>query len=243
VLIALTVDLEESVFRKNLRKVIPKWLIKERGIFLRLGPAAGLVYARLRLRDLIGIRTSDNMTPDGTAQSFLFVCYGNIMRSPIAEAMLRRELADKAWAGKITIASAGLHATPGKAAHPWALTASQEIGMPLSNHRAQLVTADLVSRFDVIFAMDFQNKAELLGRFPEAAAKVVMLSAYGEASIRNREIPDPYLGDVETTRQCYAVLQTCIRNFVSELSAVNKADGHDVQGMDSVTGLGRVARK
>jgi len=104
-----------------------------------------------------------------------------------------------------------------------AMEASQELGLPLSQHRAQLLTPDLVSEADVIFVMDFQNKAEVLALYPEARPKVLMLSAYAENAHRYREIPDPYFGDLETTRRCYAVLDTCIRNLMAEL-AVHSAD-------------------
>jgi protein-tyrosine-phosphatase len=45
-----------------------------------------------------------------------------------------------------------------------------------------------------------------------------MLSAYGDGPTRYREIPDPYFGDLEATRHCYAVLQTCIRNLTNDLA-------------------------
>jgi len=62
--------------------------------------------------------------------------------------------------------------------------------------------------------MDFQNKAELLMVYPESQAKIYMLSAYGEGSWQYREIADPYLGDLESTRFCGQRLQTCIRNLM-----------------------------
>jgi protein-tyrosine-phosphatase len=52
-------------------------------------------------------------------------------------------------------------------------------------------------------------------------SKVVMLSAYAEGAQRCREIPDPYFGDLEATRRCYALLQTCIHNLAAELGAHN----------------------
>ena len=65
--------------------------------------------------------------------------------------------------------------------------------------------------------MDFQNQAELLAGYPEASAKVFMLGAYADPPLRGREIPDPFYGDENTTRLCYAGLQTCIRNLTNDL--------------------------
>jgi len=202
--------------RWKLRSFVSDSLLQERETFLRLGPKAGPIYARLRLLDLAGVRSPNMQGVSPAARSFLFVCFGNRMRSPMAEAFFRKAVGDAGLRG-IHGASAGLHAIPGNEAHPWALTASQEIGLPLTNHRAQPVTADLVTQADAIFAMDFQNRAELLAGFPEFQNKILMLSAYADGSFRCREIPDPYFGDIAATRRCYGVLQACIRNLTTEL--------------------------
>ena len=205
----------------DLRSIVPDSLRRERNAFLRLGPKAGPIYARLRLLDLVGVRSPNRRRVPSGARSFLFVCFGNLMRSPMAEAFFRKAVNDAELRG-IRIDSAGLHAVPGSEAHPWALIASREIGVPLASHRARLVTADLVRQADVVLAMDFQNKAELLARFPEFGSKILMLSAYAEGPLRNREIPDPYFGDIDGTRRCYGVLQTCIRNLTGELLTFSK---------------------
>jgi len=200
----------------SLRNLVPDSLLRERETILRLGPKAGPIYARLRLLDLVGVRSPNMRGVSPAARSFLFVCFGNLMRSPMAEAFFRKAVGDAGLHG-IHGASAGLHAIPGNEAHPWALTASQGIGLPLTSHRAQPVTPDLVTQADAIFAMDFQNKAELLARFPEFESKILMLSAYADGPFRYREIPDPYFGDIDATRRCYGVLQACIRNLTAEL--------------------------
>jgi protein-tyrosine phosphatase len=103
----------------------------------------------------------------------------------------------------------------GREAHPWALEASAGMGISLVDHRARPLTREMVGRADCIFAMDFQNKAELLSLYPDSQNKIYMLSAYAEGQRQYREIPDPYLGDLDTTRHCYRQLQICIRNLVA----------------------------
>lgn len=205
----------------NLRSLVPDSWLRERETFLRLGPKAGPIYARLRLLDLVGVRSPNRRRVSPGATSFLFVCFGNLMRSPMAEALLRKAVSEAGVHGT-RCASAGLHAIAGNEAHPWALIASQEIGLPLTSHRAQPVTADLVAQADAIFAMDFQNKAELLARFPEFESRFLMLSAYADGPFRYREIPDPFFGDIDATRRCYGVLQACIRNLIAELQVFFK---------------------
>jgi protein-tyrosine phosphatase len=136
------------------------------------------------------------------------------MRSAMAEFLMRQALREAGLEEHVRITSAGLHADAGHEAHPWAQEASAELGISLAHHRAKPLSREIVEQADCILAMDFQNKAELLTRYPEARSTIYMLSAYGEGPWQYREIPDPYLGDLETTRFCGRQLQTCIRNLI-----------------------------
>jgi protein-tyrosine phosphatase len=215
---------QKPPFLQAVRKIVPGYLLRERQVFLRLGPKAGPIYARLRLLDSLGVHSPNRNRIQPDARSFLFVCFGNIMRSPMAEAMFRKSI-EGANLYSVRICSAGLHAVPGNKAHPRSMAASQEIGLSLAEHRARLLTSDLVSQADAIFVMDFQNKAEMLALYPKAGNKILMLSTYADGPTRYREIPDPYFGDLEATRNCYAVLQTCIRNLTLDLVA-----HHNIRG-------------
>jgi len=138
------------------------------------------------------------------------------MRSPMCEALMNRALAavpDK----HITATSAGLNAAPGRAAHPWAVAAARELGISLENHRAKLLTAEMVKQADVIFAMDYLNQVQLLSRYAHAKDKVFMLGAYAGEDYRPLEIHDPYYAGEEGTRDCYKILSTCIQNLVGDL--------------------------
>ena len=134
------------------------------------------------------------------------------MRSPMADALLKQA----AVKADVTLrsGSAGLHAIPGKSAHLWAQTAAAELGISLADHQAKLLDENLVENADAIFSMDFQNLAELLSLYPHCQHKIFMLSAYA-GDPRIREISDPYLGDLESTRECYRLLQTCIWNLLA----------------------------
>ena len=217
-------DNHESVLKKIFGPLVPKCLIEERGIFLRLGEA-GPTYAKLRLLDGMGIRQYNRRLLPPGARSFLFVCYGNIMRSPVAELMLQRALSGS-HRKVITVLSAGIHATPGTEAHPRARLAARELGLPLDQHRSRMLTGEMVAQADVVFAMDFQNQAELLTQFPRARDKIFLLSDYAEGKQRGRAIADPYFGDQNETFRCYAVLQTCINNLVKSMWASNQATTH-----------------
>ena len=217
----LVKDVPKSLLKRVLRPLVPERLLKDREIYLRLGRQTGSTYLRLRTLDALGVRGSNKVKVPATAHSFVFVCYGNIMRSPMAEVMFRRTLAEHGEYD-MEICSAGIHAIPGSEAHPRSQLAGRELGLPLDYHRSKLLTAEMVAKADAVFAMDFQNKAELLNLYPDASHKIFMLGAYAEGKHRYREIPDPYFGDQDEARRCYALLQTCVHNLVKSLRPISQ---------------------
>ena len=165
----------------------------------------------------LGMHSENHRTVPPGARSFVFVCFGNIMRSAMAEFLMRKALNETAPEAidKVRVVSAGLHAIPGREAHPWMQEAATELGVSLATHRARLLNREMVDAADAIFAMDFQNKAELLTLYPDARQKIYMLGTYAEGASKCREIADPYLGDPDVTRNCAKQLQGCIRNLLT----------------------------
>ena len=198
------------------RKLIPSHILKERYIYRRLGKKAGQKYLGLRVLDMTGFQSHNARRVPVDAKSVVFVCFGNIMRSAMAEQLLLRAMRE-AKRRDIRVQSAGLHAGNGTAAHPWAQLAATAVGISLSSHRAKLLTREMVEESEAILAMDFQNKSELLAQFPGAADRIFMLSAYADPPWKNREIPDPYFGDEEKTSACCRALDVCVRRLLATL--------------------------
>jgi len=214
-----------STFRERVRNgikaagqnLLPGVVLREVQRYRTYAGVERSLYLKIRVLNAIGLTDPKRSRPPGTARSFVFVCFGNIMRSPMCEALMNRALAaipDK----QITVTSAGLNAAPGRAAHPWAVAAARELGISLENHRAKLLTAEVVNQADVIFAMDCQNQVQLLSRYAHAKDKVFMLGAYAGEDYRLLEIHDPYYAGEAGTRDCYKVLNTCIQNLVNSIS-------------------------
>ncbi len=120
----------------------------------------------------------------------VFVCTGNICRSPMAEAMART-----AHAGRgLTFASAGTFGLNGHAMTPRAATALGEIGIGDEGHGSKQVDADLVAAADIVYVMEPQHMWWLVDRWPDAAGKIHLLDPEG------RSVADPYGGSLETYR-------------------------------------------
>ena len=197
------------------KKIIPDALLKERDIIVRLGPGSGRIYARMRLLGIVRMNAMSKRIVPRNVRSFVFVCFGNIMRSPMASVLLEQAAAEKNI--KIRSDSAGLHAIPGSHAHERAQTAAAEIGIPLIAHRSKMLTKEMVEHAEAIVAMDLQNVAELLNLYPQFKRKIFILSACS-GNLRLKEIPDPYFGDLDATRRCYRDLDACIRNMLASLT-------------------------
>jgi len=154
--------------------------------------------------------------------SVVFVCHGNIMRSPVAEAMLKRELQKRGDANFVVI-SAGLHAIAGRSADPRSLKIAPEFGISVIQHRAQPLSQDLVDKSDLVVVMDTKNAAEFLLRFPRSREKLFFLRHFSAHQEREGcDIPDPYPGDEQDMRRCCTVLSECVERLAAELVPLRK---------------------
>src|SRR5437867_6412396 len=98
------------------------------------------------------------MTEEPNTKRILLVCTGNICRSPLAAALLERALVERGIEG-LAVASAGTGAWDGAPISEGAYLVGLEHGVDLSNHRAQLLTRELVDQADVILTMSRQHLA------------------------------------------------------------------------------------
>lgn len=127
--------------------------------------------------------------------SVLFVCMGNICRSPTAEGVFRHKVKEAGWLERIHIDSAGTHAYHiGNPPDPRTMQAAQRRGYDLSALRARKVEALDFTRFDYVLAMDEDNLAILERLMPTGhGARVGLFMDYAPG-YGVREVPDPYYG-------------------------------------------------
>jgi len=127
----------------------------------------------------------------------LFVCTGNICRSPSAEGVFRTLVQRQGLAERIGIDSAGTHAYHiDEPPDPRAQEAALERGVDLSALRGRRAGPEDFSRFDYVLAMDRENHADLLAICPPGAEDRVRLFLDFAPELGEREVPDPYYGGV-----------------------------------------------
>jgi protein-tyrosine phosphatase len=126
----------------------------------------------------------------------LFVCMGNICRSPSAEAVLRHVAATEAPELQLEIDSAGTHEYHlGHLPDARAVRAAQRRDIDMSGLRARKLLREDFERFDLVLVMDEQNKQDALAIAPTGQHARVRLFLEFAPQLSHREIPDPYYGN------------------------------------------------
>jgi glycine hydroxymethyltransferase len=146
-------------------------------------------------------------------KSVLFVCTGNICRSPIAEGLFCRLIGNRK---DIEVASAGVHAVRGQPPSLYAVQVCEDNGVDISNLRSQPLTAGLVDRATHIFAMTGAHLETIHLLFPQGAEKSYLLREFEEPGTTVwRDVPDP----IGLGREVYEVCARTIKNALPSVLA------------------------
>lgn len=143
-------------------------------------------------------------------KSILFVCLGNICRSPIAEGVARKRL--KELNRDIIVDSAGTGSWHvGEAPCKHSVTVAQNHGVDISGLRARQVKKSDFNAFDLIVALDSSNYRDLKAL---GCQNLVKLGDYG---FEGADVPDPYFFDgFEGFEHVYAMIESCVRELLAK---------------------------
>ena len=130
------------------------------------------------------------------ARSVLFVCLGNVCRSPFAERLAARELGPDR-----RVTSAGHYPVAGRRVPAPAVTAAQDFGVDLRSHRSRILSRELLSQADVVFVFDGENYRAVLSEDPEALGRVHRLAVLADDGPLG--IPDPFGGPLSEYERVY----------------------------------------
>jgi tRNA threonylcarbamoyl adenosine modification protein (Sua5/YciO/YrdC/YwlC family) len=151
----------------------------------------------------------------------LFVCTGNTCRSPMAAAILERDLsagsnlpAGQLDAAGVRIRSAGIAAQEGAQASPGAMEAARRAGLSLDRHRTRSVSDALVAESDLVYAMAFEHLLRLRRLFPDASGRSRLLDPGGA------DVGDPFGGSVDDYVAAFRHLEGLIRVRLPEILAL-----------------------
>ncbi|MFP4354755.1 MAG: L-threonylcarbamoyladenylate synthase [Phycisphaerae bacterium] len=144
---------------------------------------------------------------------YVFVCTGNTCRSPMAEGLARKMLAEKLGVRpgqlakrKIEVISAGAMAFDGASATEEAVRAAGALGADIANHRSRMLTSELIHSADLVFCMTRDHLAQATGLAPNATDTILLLD-------RDRDIADP----IGAPQQVYQQTAEQIRDALGSL--------------------------
>ena len=143
-------------------------------------------------------------------QHILTLCVGNICRSPLAQALLARELPQH------KVRSAGLSAMVGFPADPEVLQIAKAQGLELQAHRAQQVTSIMCQQADLILVMEQEHKTQLEQLYPQVRGKVFRLGLYGKF-----DIADPYRQTSEAFETAYQGIAQGIADWLPRIKKLS----------------------
>lgn len=122
----------------------------------------------------------------------MFVCTGNICRSPMAHYYFQKLVNDSEFKNDFLVSSSGTNAYNGQKATDFAIAAIKEYGVDMENHRSTNIFDSSVEQYDYIITMTLNHKKTILNTFPSLKEKVYTLIEFVDNSSNNPDIDDPW---------------------------------------------------
>ena len=167
----------------------------------------------------------------------LFVCTGNICRSPMAEGLFRHNVRGRS---SFEVYSAGVGAMDGQPPSDYAVRALAELGIDISHQRSNSLSAELVSKADYIFGMTHSHVDDITLLYPQAAEKTFLLREFDETlDFFEKDISDPIGGSYEVYANCRDQIEQGIASMLNFLDQTSGRSGNSAQGTEKgIIGLG-----
>lgn len=146
----------------------------------------------------------------------LFICTGNLCRSPMAEGILR-DLLRREGIDDIGVHSAGTWGVEGEPAAPLAAEVCKERGIDLSGHVARRVSKEMLEASDLILVMEMDHVHSVEDLSPEALKRTKLLTHFGEEKDRFQDIADPYGKPKREYVACFERLHQHVCNLALEI--------------------------
>lgn len=148
--------------------------------------------------------------------SFVFVCTGNICRSPMAEGLMRHRCAE-ADIHSVNITSMGIHGLDNVPATREARQVCEENGVDISTHRSRPIDGEEIQDADMVFCMEPIHQKFLHAFFPWHRDKIVLLAAWPEKPNRKSSITDPMGKPIDFYRKIFDVISGHIDRVMENL--------------------------
>ncbi len=162
-------------------------------------------------------------------KTFLFICTGNVCRSPMAEGLFREATKGRT---DIRVLSAGVGAINGQPPSAHSVTAMRQLGIDISKQRSMMLTGALVDSADYIFGMTRGHVEAVQLLYPQASEKTFLLREFDDSvDSYNRDVADPIGGSLDTYVRCRDQIKNAIPSimkFVEQASGASSEAGKNI---------------
>jgi len=155
-------------------------------------------------------------------KTILCICSGNYCRSPMAEGLLRREVANRGHAGQIVVRSAGTtNYYEGQSPAPLVVQVVKERGGDLNGYHPRQITPQDIAQADLVLAVAQEHVDYIAEHFPEAAPRTRLLS---QLIGQHADVPDPGVQEIGALNWCADLIERYITKGYSEIlrQVINK---------------------
>jgi protein-tyrosine-phosphatase len=157
------------------------------------------------------------MKPPKSIKRILFVCYGNLCRSVLAEALAKKLKAERGL-DHLALASAGIGALPDYQAPQQIVDVAKERGLDVTEHRSRTLSPSLIDWADLVLVMESYMMDKIHNMWPEKDAdKVFLLGSFALGDTVVRDIDDPYGGSPEDFQRCFSEIEASVQGVVRTL--------------------------
>ena len=146
----------------------------------------------------------------------IFVCTGNICRSPMAEGVLRHRWA-AAGRSDLVVSSMGTHGLDSAPAQPFARDVCNDSGIDISTHLSRPLVGEELREADLILCMEPSHRAFLQTFFPWCKERIDLLGAWPGKTTRKSGIPDPMGGSPAVYRKVFEQIAAHVQRILPEL--------------------------
>ena len=152
----------------------------------------------------------------GGPNKIVFVCYGNICRSPLAAKLAEQSLTD------VAIESAGFHEQAGRSSPEKIVRIGNGLGVNLAGHRSMRVTRHLLLQADLVVAMDLENLRCIQQEFPEIFERTTLLGLFETPPVFT--IVDPYLADETAAKEICQQVHAAVKGLAAWVATTKTAN-------------------
>ena len=148
-------------------------------------------------------------------KKIMFICTGNICRSAMADALMKKMAKDKNK--EIDVYSCGIFAQDGDMPTYNAIEAMKEYNVELKNHKATNIRNSKIEDMDIILCATVSHKNNVISMYPELTNKIYTIKEYAGFDKNDLDIPDPWGYDIETYRFCASTINKCLEKIIDKI--------------------------